>query len=77
MASMISQHKKMAMGTKVTGMKKGGIVAAPKAPKQMMPFNSAPATAMGRKTGMPQSPITTEKATNSIPGMKKGGSMKC
>lgn len=60
----ISQHKRMAMGEKVSGMKKGGKVSAPK----MM--NPAPNM---NKSGMPQSPITTQKATNGLPGMKKGG----
>lgn len=59
----IPQHKRMAMGQKVTGMKKGGSVTSPRS------MNPAPT---GK--GVPQSPITTQKATNGLPGMKKGGS---
>lgn len=58
------QHKRMAMGQKVTGMKSGGPV---------MP--SMPMAQSARKTGIPDSPITKVKAANGIPGMKKGG--KC
>jgi hypothetical protein len=64
----ISQHKRMAMGEKVTGMKKGGAVAGP-----ARSMNAAPNM---NKTGIPQNPLTTQKANNGIPGMKKGGSMK-
>lgn len=62
----IGQHKRMAMGEKVTGMKKGGAVAPAK--------NLNPAPNMN-KSGIPQNPMVTQKANNGIPGMKKGG--KC
>jgi len=64
MADNISQHKRMAMGQQVTGMKKGGPVVKP-----------APMTAPIPKTGMRNSPIENVKRVNGVPGMKKGG--KC
>jgi hypothetical protein len=60
-SNLISQHKRMAMGT--------GPVRAPGG--QFAKGGSIPNTNL--KTGIPDSPQTKAKMANGIPGLKKGG----
>lgn len=67
MSDSVNQHKRMAMGQKVTGMARGGaVLRAPVGASSMVPAPTGPA----------RSSLTDSRRNNGIPGMCGGGSMK-
>ena len=79
MAEIINQHKRMAMGDKVTGMKRGGMVGG--GVPNFMPTGAGAPNVMPvgagamvpAPRGLPMSPMTVARRNNGIPGMKSGG----
>ena len=64
MSSAINQHKRMAMGQGAPqNLARGGRVSAPVGSSGMVP----------RPSGAAQSPLTTARHNNGVPGMCGGG----
>lgn len=60
---LVPQRKRLAMGQKLAG---GGMVRTPTGAGAMV----------ARPRGLPQSPLTTARHNNGIPGMCMGGKVK-
>ncbi len=72
MASNVNQHKRMAMGEKVTGMKKGGVVRRPRGGGAMLA--PSPVAPVGPPAPMGQMPPGGQDLSQAT--MRRGGKVK-